>query len=229
MSYDEMRLDLHVHTLYSADGRVKPEDYLKRARQIGLDGFAITDHNEIKGAIKTIELAKNKEYKALTIIHGIEISSSEGHILAYGVKDKIPRGLTPEETIERVLAAGGVPVAAHPYRRASGLSADVVRRIKFDTVEVLNHRSPEHENQRAEKLALELKAGSIGGSDAHDTKELGLAATEFALHSKSEADILQEISKHRTKPVGTSSTAIDGFKMYTKLVIYWIKRGFKRI
>jgi predicted metal-dependent phosphoesterase TrpH len=225
--YDEMKLDLHVHTCYSADGRVKPEEYLKMACKIHLDGFAVTDHNEIIGAKKTFELAKR--YKDLTIIRGIEVSSSDGHILGYGVREKIPRGLTPEETVEQIMNAGGVAIAAHPYRRASGLGETVVKRVKFDNVEVLNHRSPRHENDRAKELADELKAGTVGGSDGHEVKELGLAGTEFSINGKSEDDIIAELSKHRTKPVGESSTAIEGLKMYSKLVIFWIKRGFRRI
>jgi predicted metal-dependent phosphoesterase TrpH len=80
-----MKLDLHVHTKYSADGIVEPIDYIKFARKSGLDGFAITDHNEVKGAAKTYELAKKN--KDLIIIRGIEVSSDQGHILGYGITE----------------------------------------------------------------------------------------------------------------------------------------------
>lgn len=222
-----MRLDLHVHTRYSADGIVEPRDYLKVAQKNGLNGFAITDHNEIQGAKKAYELAKN--YKNLIILHGIEVSSSEGHILGYGVTEKIPRKLTPEETIERITELGGVPVAAHPFRSASGLGSAVIKRIRFNSVEVLNHRSMQRENKRALELAQSIKAGTIGGSDGHMLQELGLAATEFEINSTNEDDILTEITKKRTTPVGDSSTTIEGVKMYTKLLLYWLKRGFKRV
>lgn len=222
-----MRLDLHVHTHYSADGSVKPEDYIKIARKQGLDGFAITDHNEIKGAAKAYELAKN--HKDLVIIRGVEVSSVKGHILGFGLTEMIPRGLSPVETVEHIKAAGGVPVAAHPYRRASGLGGEVVKRVKFNSVETLNHRSLHRENQSAVKLALELNAGTTGGSDAHFEAELGLAATEFKIHSNNVDDILAEIEKKNTMPVGEDSTVAQGLRMYTKLVVYWLKRGFKRV
>jgi len=222
-----MRLDLHVHTYYSADGSVKPENYIKIACKQGLDGFAITDHNETKGAAKAYELAKNR--KDLVIIRGVEVSSAKGHILGYGLTEMIPRGLSPEETVERIKAAGGVPVAAHPYRHASGLGAEVVKRIRFNSVETLNHRSLHRENQRAVKLALELNAGTTGGSDAHFEVELGLATTEFKINSNNVDDILAEIEKKNTTPVGEDSTLAQGLRMYTKLVVHWFKRGFKRV
>ena len=193
----------------------------------GLDGLAITDHNEISGTIKAYELAAG--LKNVTVIHGIEISSLSGHILAYGVKEHIPRSLTAEETIERIMDVGGVPVAAHPYRLASGLGSMVVKREKFLGIEVLNHRSPKRENNRAERLAAELEVGITGGSDAHFISELGSAATEFEINTVSEDDILQELSKNRTKPVGESSTYLQGLHMYGKLVVHWLKRGLRRV
>lgn len=222
-----MKLDLHVHTSYSADGSVRPEEYLKMAKKVGLDGFAITDHNEVKGAIRAFENAKRD--KDVLIVRGIEVSSGSGHILGYGVKEPIERGLSTEETIEAIKDAGGVVVAAHPYRRASGLGEDVVKRVKFKTIEVLNHRSTERENDRALLLAETQKAGTTGGSDGHYLKELGLAATEFKYHCKTEDDVLAEIAKARTIPIGESSTTIEGLKMYTKLMVHYFKRGFKRI
>ena len=222
-----MKLDLHVHTKYSADGSVEPKDYIKQARKIGLNGFAITDHNEVKGAAKTYELAKNN--KNIIILHGMEISSAEGHILAYGVTEQIPRGLSPEETVEKIVDAGGVPVAAHPFRRASGLGPEVIRRTKFEHIEVLNHRSMHAENQKALQLAREMDTGITGGSDAHFEKELGLAATEFKIQSNNEDDIITEIAKNKTLPVGEDSSLFQGISMYCKLVIHWLKRGLKRV
>jgi predicted metal-dependent phosphoesterase TrpH len=222
-----IRLDLHVHTIYSADGSVEPQNYFKQARKVGLNGFAITDHNEVKGAAKAFEYAKKNN--DVIVIRGIEVSSSDGHILGYGIKEKIPRGLPPEEVVERIINDGGVAVAAHPFRRASGLGTEVVKRVKFDKIEVLNHRSMHRENQRANQLATGLGAGITGGSDAHFEKELGLAATEFKLQGGSEADIIQEIAKKNTKPVGEDSSFGQGIVMYSKLIVHWIKRGMKRV
>ena len=222
-----MKLDLHVHTKYSLDGTVEPIDYIKQAKSIGLDGFAITDHNEIKGAAETFKLAK--KHKDIIVIRGVEISTEDGHVLGFGITDQIPRDLSPEETVEQIIDAGGVPVAAHPYRRASGLGEAVVKRVGFERVEVLNHRSMHRENQRAVQLASELKAGTTGGSDAHFAQELGLAATEIKGHYSNEDEILSAISKNHTKPVGEDSSVGQGLVMYSKLVLFWLKRGLRRV
>ncbi len=222
-----MKLDLHVHTSYSADCDERLENYFKAAHKNGLNGFAITDHNEVKGAIKAYQLAK--QYKDVVILRGVEVSSDKGHILGYGIKEPIPRGLSPEETVEKITNLGGVAVAAHPFRRASGLGPEVVKKVKFKNVETLNHRSLHNENKRAVQLASELHAGTTGGSDAHFSSELGLAATEFKINTTREDDIIAEISKKNTTPVGEDSSIIQGIKMYTKLVVYWLKRGFKRV
>src|SRR5205814_10445289 len=44
-----MRLDLHNHTRHSPDSRVSPADPAARARQLGLDGIALTDHHSVAG------------------------------------------------------------------------------------------------------------------------------------------------------------------------------------
>ena len=226
-----MKLDLHVHTKYSPDCIIEPELYIKRAVKIGLHGFAITDHNEVAGAVKIFKSTKGR--KDIIIIPGIEVSSDSGHILGYGITELVPRGLTPKETIERITELGGVAVAAHPYRLASGLGSEKVKSAKFKSIEILNHRSPKRENLRASKLAVELKSGTTGGSDAHQVWELGLAATQFNLTLQSSREgidaILDEITKKSTKPAGESSTAVQGLQMYGKLVVHWLKRGFKRV
>ena len=221
-----MKLDLHVHTKYSTDGFVEPKSYIKHAQKIGLDGFAITDHNQVKGAAEAYKLAKKKK---IIIIRGVEVSSAEGHILGYGVTENITRGLPAKETVELIIDQGGVPVAAHPFRHATGLGSEVVKRVKFERVEVLNHRSMRRENQRALRLATELGTGKTGGSDAHILDELGLAATQFQVRMTNEEDIISEISKKRTKPVGEDSSLAQGIFMYSKLVAHWMKRGMRRV
>jgi predicted metal-dependent phosphoesterase TrpH len=49
--------DLHIHSIYSYDGTASVHAILRRARQIGLDVIAITDHDEINGSLKALELA----------------------------------------------------------------------------------------------------------------------------------------------------------------------------
>ena len=56
---------------------MEPKVIAKLARKKGLDGIAVTDHNNIKGALKTREYAD----KALTVITGSEVMTSRGEII----------------------------------------------------------------------------------------------------------------------------------------------------
>jgi predicted metal-dependent phosphoesterase TrpH len=222
-----LSLDLHVHTKYSADGRGSIQDYIKAAKKKGLDGFAVCDHNLIKGAVKAVKVAK--KYNDFVIIRGIEVSSEKGHILGLGVTELIPKHLSVEETVRKIVDAGGVPVAPHPYRLASGIKPKGVKAAKFAAVETLNNRSMHSENVKAVNLAKELKLPTTGGSDSHQPVEIGGAFTKFQSTSYHQDDLLQDLVKGRIKPYGTDSSTAQGVRMYFRLVFGYLKRGMRRL
>jgi predicted metal-dependent phosphoesterase TrpH len=81
---DTMRkIDLHMHSTVS-DGTDTPVELLKRVRQAGLELFALTDHDAIKGCDVIQRLRKPEDPRFLT---GVEFScrDEEGqyHILGY--------------------------------------------------------------------------------------------------------------------------------------------------
>lgn len=162
-----MLYDLHTHSMYS-DGAASPEAMIKQARAIGLSGIAITDHNEIKGAMEAIRIAP-PDFK---VIPGIEVSSAAGHILALGLTRIIPRGLPADDTVDLIHAAGGIAIAAHPFDRLRQGVGDLVFTVDFDAVEVYNghtmlgYMSPK-------EILKKLKVPAVGGSDAHLLCEIG--------------------------------------------------------
>lgn len=222
-----MRLDIHIHSSYSSDGTVSPKEILKYAKKKELNGIAITDHNVIQGSLKLWR--ENKNTKDFVVIPGMEVSSNEGHILALGVMELIPRGLTPEETIQKITDLGGVAIASHPYRFWSGLGEETVRKSKFEVIEVVNSRSLKKENLKAKKLAKELGCGKTGGSDSHSLKHLGNAYTKFEKSSSKTDDILDQIRKGRTKGEGTNRRRSETPRYAAGCVYLWLKRGMRRI
>ena len=78
--------DLHTHTIYSYDGTASVPAVLKRAKQIGLHVLAITDHDEIVGSLKALELAPKY---GIQVIPGIEITTAESDLLAYNIYQKV--------------------------------------------------------------------------------------------------------------------------------------------
>jgi predicted metal-dependent phosphoesterase TrpH len=221
-----MMMDLHVHSAYSVDTDVEIKDILKTAKARNLDGLAISDHNEIAGSLEAFELAK--EMDDFMVIRAIEVSSSEGHIIAYGVDKKIPRDMTPRDTVDAIRRAGGTPVVAHPYRFWSGVGEKVVLNTKFSAIEGLNARSPKNTNEKAIALAEKLDLGVTGGSDSHKVEEIGTGVTIFELDVETEEEALEEILRGRTKVDGESRPA-GSPKYVAKTVSQWLGRGMKRI
>lgn len=167
----KIKIDLHVHTHYSYDGLIKPEELFFYAKKAGLDGVAITDHDRIDGALKMA-----KEMKELLIIPGIEVSSLNGHIIGLNIQEPVPKNLSPEETVDKIHELGGLAVACHPKATLkAGLGQRTSR--KFDAIEVINasaipfKRSTEKAREIADKLCLP----KVAGSDAHYAPEIGMA------------------------------------------------------
>lgn len=83
----EYRADLHCHTTCS-DGTLTPKEVLHLAKEKGLSGLSITDHDSLDAyTSETIDLAKKLE---IDLFMGVEFSSRyhsvSVHILGYGVE-----------------------------------------------------------------------------------------------------------------------------------------------
>ncbi|MEM3550826.1 MAG: PHP domain-containing protein, partial [Candidatus Bathyarchaeia archaeon] len=105
----KVKIDLHVHTCYSYDGLTTPEELILYGKKGGLDGLAITDHDRVDMALKIA-----KETRDYVVIPGIEISCLNGHVIGLNVQEVIPKGLSIEETVERIHEQGGLAIACHP-------------------------------------------------------------------------------------------------------------------
>jgi hypothetical protein len=220
-----MRFDLHVHSTYSRDGTAHPGDIVRRCRQLGLSGVAITDHNEIEGSLAVQVMGRAV---GLLVVTGVEVSTSEGHVLAYGVRELIPRGLTAAETVERVRAAGGVAVAAHPRRFPSGVGLGLAERVAFDAVEVLNGGSSRWANRAALRLAQRMGKSQTGGSDAHRLEEVGRSYTE-AEGVFTEDQVLDAIRKGSARAGGRSRTLREGAVYSVETTVEWLRGGMSRV
>lgn len=222
-----MKLDIHIHSSYSNDGTCSPIEILKYAKKIKLDGIAITDHNDITGSLKLYNEFKNQ--KDFVVIPAVEVSSSEGHILALGVKENIPRDLSPRQTIEKITEVGGLAVASHPFRFWSGLGEEHVRKARFEAIEVVNSRSLKKEIRNSERLAKELKCAMTGGSDSHSLEHLGNAYTVLEDPTWDVDGILGEIRKGNSKGEGIFRKSSETPKYVIGCVTKWLKRGMRNI
>ncbi len=173
-----MILDPHIHSTYSSDSTASPRDIIKRAKKIGLDAIAVADHNTIKGSLVTIE--ESKDFEDFVVVPAVEVSSSKGHIVALGIKEDVEKGLSPEETVEKIRSLGGIAVAAHPFVSYRDGLCDSVKELDIDAIETLNSRYIfGYSNWKAKNLAERRNLPEIGSSDAHFIGAIGSCVTEF--------------------------------------------------
>ncbi|HRJ40902.1 MAG: PHP domain-containing protein [Caldilineaceae bacterium] len=166
------KVDLHSHTIFSRDCLTHPETAIARARAIGLDKLAITEHNNLAGALAAKKLAPD------LIIVGEEIKTTQGEIIAWFVSEEVPKGLSPQESIRRLRDQGAVISIPHPLDslRGSAMGLENVLTIieEVDALEVLNARCVRPaDNDSARSLALAHGKLMTAGSDAHIPFELG--------------------------------------------------------
>ncbi len=169
------RVELHCHTRYSPDSLSTARAIVAACRKKGIDRIAITEHNNIAGALAVQKLAPD------LVIVGEEIMTTEGEIIAWFVREPIPKRLSPAETIRLLRAQGAVIGIPHPLdslRKSSAMGLDATLAIidQVDALEVLNARSANMEdNERARALAIEHGKLMTAGSDAHTVGEIGTA------------------------------------------------------
>jgi predicted metal-dependent phosphoesterase TrpH len=220
-----MKLDLHVHSNYSRDAVPSVHELISGCQKVGLDGLAITDHNAIEGSLKALELARSA---GVLVIRGVEVSTIDGHVLAYGVDALVPRGLTIEETVERIRNLGGIAVAAHPKRFPSGIGLEKAERCDFDAIEVLNGGSSRSANKLARRIADSQQLPQTGGSDAHKLHELGRAFASIEGVSN-EDDAIAAIKRGLSRPEGRSRSPKESAVYSYEILMEWLKGGFRRM
>jgi len=218
-----MRADLHIHSNYSGDSSVSVKAILRRALDLGLGAVSIVDHNSLSawGEVRTSQ--------ELIVVPGVEVTCKEGHVLAYGITDVIQRDMSLEATVAAIHEAGGIAVAAHPYRLWSGVGERAVREGSFDAVETLNGRSLAGGNRRASHLALSLKLPQIGGSDAHSIGTIGRAVTVLPDDCRNADDILQAVLSGSCAVEGSGRRIGESFSYGLSSIRDWILRGMKRL
>jgi predicted metal-dependent phosphoesterase TrpH len=176
-----MRIDLHCHTEASHDCASPLDAVLTRCRQQSIAVQAVTDHNQIQGAVELRRKATAPGDPL--IIVGEEVTSREGEIIGLFLEEKIPAGLSPEEVVERIREQGGLILLPHGFDplKAHRLSPAARERIagEIDIVEIFNARvSHPRRNTQAAQWAAERDLPASSGTDAHVVSALGTAWVE---------------------------------------------------
>ena len=193
-------VDLHMHTDHSHDCATPVEVLLSEARERGLGAIAVTDHNEISGALE----AKAKTAPGLEVIVGEEVKTADqGEVIGLFISEKIPRGMSLTETIGEIRRQGGLVYVPHPFDRLHSVP-DYEHLLsvldEVDAIEVFNPRVAINEfNEEAVRFAAKYRIPAGAGSDAHVPQGLGSVrirmrqfdGPEEFLQSLREADIIR--------------------------------------
>jgi predicted metal-dependent phosphoesterase TrpH len=151
---------------------------IKRCLKLEINCVAIADHGTTAGALKMKEIAPFK------VIVAQEILTPIGEIMGLFLTEDIPGGFSPEETIARIRAQGGLVCLPHPLDRFRGIARhyrEIEKVINdVDIIEVFNSRVIlKSYNKKAAIFAQKYSLPCSAGSDAHIPHEIGHAYVEM--------------------------------------------------
>lgn len=210
------RADLHVHTAASPDGRSALPELAAAARRAGLDALAVCDHDLCTPVPERLE--------GVLLIPACEVSTRAGHItglfldrpLDFQALGRLPE---PEAAVAAIRAAGGLAVLAHPFHRPGRREEELT--FALDGVETANARAAfkvPDANARAAAFAAARGLPAVGGSDAHDAKEVGNAYTELTVREITVPALRAALAAGESRAVLVRNTAHvrKGLSQWTK-------------
>jgi hypothetical protein len=194
-------IDLHCHSFFSGDGVSSPEEMIASARQKGLHGFALTDHNTCDGVHYLLDKgfmrADGEPVDGFLIIPGVEMTTAEGHLLCLGVDLPNLKGTPAAEVCALVHAQGGLAIPPHPYDLfRAGIRQATLDALEIDALEVFNAATTlKRYNRQAYEYAQMRGLPMTAGSDAHHEAAIGTAYTILDTADFTRQGVLAQIVK----------------------------------
>ena len=196
-----LKFDLHVHTVRSPDAHTKIEDLPSIIKAKGLDGIAVTEHDNFDPP----------SFSEVIILPGIEVSSRDGHVIGLGVREKIPSLLSADETIERIHQQGGVAIIPHPYDPVCKCVKIGRLKVRPDAVEVTNADALSFHISRwlAKRDAYRFKLPQVAGSDSHIPQTIGDSYTIVQSATRNAQDIIGAVRAGSVQPQGHATSVTN--------------------
>jgi len=223
---NSIKLDLHIHTIYSGDSFITPEIALKYAKIKKLDGFAITDHDTLKAYNI---LRKKNHNNELIIIPGMEIKTHIGEVIGLFINEEINvRDNNFVSIVEKIKENNGLVVIPHPFdflrdnRLKINLLSDNMIKKYIDGIEIINSRIIfKRCVNKARKFNRKYQLFETGGSDAHSNEEIGNGYTFIKDVDYSLESIRKSLLANKSKSMGVLSSPF----VHAKTVFNKLKKG----
>ncbi|HON80490.1 MAG TPA: PHP domain-containing protein [Spirochaetota bacterium] len=203
-----MIFDIHVHSALSPCSSLEISEILSMAKDRGLDGVCITDHNTMDARRYINE---GVQQDGLVVLVGMEYDTPQGDILLFGPMEDIRPGLSAVEVLHLTHERNGFAVAAHPFREDRPFSEDIIRNGLCTIVESINGRNTDKENRMVSRWVSTYPVTVCGGSDAHSIEELGSVVTKFAMPVYSLSDLRIALTKGLCIPEAVSPRVPETF------------------
>jgi hypothetical protein len=216
-----MLIDLHTHTRpRSWDASLTPDELIERSRAAGLDGIVLSEHDFCWEPEEVRELGQRHNF---LVLHGIEVNTEGGHILAYGIDSYVYGMHRAPKLAEVVEQAGGVMVAAHPYRRQMPWHVDdeseyeeALARASRNpayrycvALEKLNGRGKVEQNAFAARLCELMGMAGTAGTDSHRGNHIGRCATYFERRIEDIQGLIEELKAGRFHAVDLTAGRVS--------------------
>ena len=222
-----IKVDLHLHTVYSGDSLIKPRDLVKFAKKKGLNGVAITDHGSLKGYNI---LKKEGKHQDLLLIPGMEIETHIGEVIALFIEEEPKFKDNDFHTIvEEIRENNGLIVIPHPFdflrpnHLKTNLLNDGIIKKYIDGIEIMNSRIIIKSCiKKARKFNEKYNLFETGGSDAHTLKEIG---NGYTLITETADDTLDGIRESLLNKKSKSCGRLSSPLVHAKTVINKFQKG----
>ena len=196
-----MIIDTHLHTAeYSPDSFLPIAEAVARAREMGIDGLCVTDHDS-RGARNVIDRWRRELDFPLFL--GCEVLTADGDVVCFGLDEPpAPASVSAAELVRRLHDLGGCAVAAHPFRNNNrGMEGMISTLAGLDGVECFNGSTDPAANLHALELAEKAGRALLGAADAHRRERVGLFVTEFEGTLRDERDLIAAVKERRCRPL----------------------------
>jgi putative hydrolase len=197
-----IQFDLHVHTLFSLCGVHTVLELLEHAKNIGMKGFAVTDHGlTLGGRLNNPFFERFKSpYPEVKVVKGIECNlvDDKGNIdtpriymdfidiVLLGIHPNTPRGLGTDVYTDMLIRAirknPCIDIITHPndpiypvdYRRLAKEAKIAGVAVEMNNSKILYARTDTESAYQLAEACRDEGCGMAVNSDTHAIHELGL-------------------------------------------------------